>query len=201
MPRSNPSNLEDGTALDNDFTFDSGHLCLDCLATISDRRGAALERWKSGHDLAVWCRKAGLLAAEIPVPPEMLRRARDFREALYRLISALRAGAKPPPRTIRTINDWAARPTAAPRLSNDGREVSRHAVSPLEAAMATIARDALDMIASRDMGKVRECQGPACSMLFIDDSRPANRRWCSMKRCGNRSKKAAYRKRTSRRGK
>ena len=198
MLNKTPSGRESTAAPGSDFTFDSGRLCLDCLATVSDRHGAALERWKTGRDLAIWCLDAGLLENAPHVPQEKLQQARALRECLYQLITTLRIGAKPKARAVKIVNDWAARPTAAPRLSSDGRKVSRQAVDPLEAAMVAIARDALEMIAQYVLTEVRECEGPACSMLFVDESRPGNRRWCSMKRCGNRSKKEAYRKRMSR---
>jgi predicted RNA-binding Zn ribbon-like protein len=33
--------------------------------------------------------------------------------------------------------------------------------------------------------------------VFFDESRSNNRRWCSMQRCGNRSKVRAHRERAS----
>jgi predicted RNA-binding Zn ribbon-like protein len=39
------------------------------------------------------------------------------------------------------------------------------------------------------------CEGDDCYLMFFDTSRPGNRRWCSMQRCGNRHKVGAYRSR------
>jgi predicted RNA-binding Zn ribbon-like protein len=36
--------------------------------------------------------------------------------------------------------------------------------------------------------QIRECGGDRCAIVYLDTSRSANRRWCSMSRCGNRHK-------------
>ncbi|HEV8279312.1 MAG TPA: CGNR zinc finger domain-containing protein [Streptosporangiaceae bacterium] len=33
--------------------------------------------------------------------------------------------------------------------------------------------------------RIRQCAGPACSLVFGNTSRPGRRRWRSMERCGN----------------
>jgi predicted RNA-binding Zn ribbon-like protein len=44
-----------------------------------------------------------------------------------------------------------------------------------------------------DFSRIRVCQGLNCSLIFVDRSRALARRWCSMARCGNRSKQASLR--------
>ena len=61
--------------------------------------------------------------------------------------------------------------------------------------MATAARDAIDLLSGPELEKVKECAEETCSILFVDSSRPGKRRWCSMRICGNKIKKAAYRRR------
>jgi predicted RNA-binding Zn ribbon-like protein len=63
--------------------------------------------------------------------------------------------------------------------------------SVVEATLALVARDALDLVSSADLARVRPCSNPECQVLFLDSSRPGRRRWCSMGTCGNRAKKAA----------
>lgn len=58
-----------------------------------------------------------------------------------------------------------------------------------------VARDAIELVSSPAIDKVRQCAETSCSVLFADTSRPGQRRWCSMRRCGNRMKKATYRQR------
>jgi predicted RNA-binding Zn ribbon-like protein len=43
--------------------------------------------------------------------------------------------------------------------------------------------------------RLKMCASDECSWIFFDRSKPANRRWCSSDRCGNRHKTRAYRER------
>ncbi|HEY3015336.1 MAG TPA: CGNR zinc finger domain-containing protein, partial [Nocardioides sp.] len=63
------------------------------------------------------------------------------------------------------------------------------------AALATIARDAVDLFGSRAAARIRVCASHDCGLVFVDTSRPGARRWCSMERCGNRAKLHALRQR------
>jgi len=57
-----------------------------------------------------------------------------------------------------------------------------------------LARSLADLVCAEDFSCVRACEGPACSLLFIDRTRGRGRRWCSMAVCGNRTKQATHRK-------
>jgi predicted RNA-binding Zn ribbon-like protein len=61
-------------------------------------------------------------------------------------------------------------------------------------ALSTVARDAVDVLATQ-RDRVRECGADDCPLVFLDLSRAANRRWCSMQRCGNRHKVRTHRAR------
>lgn len=76
----------------------------------------------------------------------------------------------------------------------------RPAAGGAGAALATVARDAVTLVGSPLVGRVKECQNPECSLLFLDDSQARRRRWCSMDRCGNLAKVAGYRSRGRRTG-
>lgn len=65
----------------------------------------------------------------------------------------------------------------------------------LEWLLAAIARSAADLVVEGAAAPVRRCANPACRLFFYDDSRTHRRRWCSMARCGNRHKVAAFLKR------
>ena len=67
---------------------------------------------------------------------------------------------------------------------------------PARAALATVARDAVLLVRSPLLGRVKECENPDCSLLFLDDSQARRRRWCAMERCGNLAKVAGYRSRS-----
>ncbi|MGB6792588.1 MAG: CGNR zinc finger domain-containing protein [Pseudolabrys sp.] len=42
------------------------------------------------------------------------------------------------------------------------------------------------------MDRLRICQGPNCSWLFIDRSKAGRRRWCDMAVCGNAAKSRRF---------
>jgi predicted RNA-binding Zn ribbon-like protein len=186
--------LDDLPASELRFHFKSGRLCLDFVATVGERWRRGFERLPAPDDLGRWLVEASVLAARPAVEPRELDAARELREAIHRL--AKRAGRGPlDPADVAELNRWAARPPLAPRLAGDGCGVSWHAARPVEAALATIARDAVDLLSGPLATRVRECDAPDCALLFVDASRPGRRRWCSMDACGNRTKTAAYRRR------
>ncbi|MFE3961336.1 CGNR zinc finger domain-containing protein [Nocardia sp. NPDC059091] len=57
---------------------------------------------------------------------------------------------------------------------------------PLE----VLATNAIHILGGSDRGRVKNCEGPGCAGLFLDTTRGANRRWCSMNTCGNKVKKS-----------
>lgn len=67
----------------------------------------------------------------------------------------------------------------------------------LDWLLAAIARSAAEIIAEAATPRLRVCSNPSCGLLFYDTSRTGRRRWCSMSRCGNRHKVAAFSKRHS----
>lgn len=55
-----------------------------------------------------------------------------------------------------------------------------------------------DLVCQKDFTLVRKCEGPTCTLWFMDVSKAHSRRWCSMTVCGNRAKVAAHRARVRR---
>ncbi|WP_157800115.1 CGNR zinc finger domain-containing protein [Sporolactobacillus pectinivorans] len=60
-----------------------------------------------------------------------------------------------------------------------------------ESLAALISVDVLKLIEDDQLRFMKCCANPECMLLFID--RTGKRKWCSMKRCGNRMKAARYR--------
>ncbi len=59
--------------------------------------------------------------------------------------------------------------------------------------LSVIAAEMGRFICSADFTLVKNCEGPTCSLWFLDISKNHKRRWCSMSVCGNRAKAAAHR--------
>lgn len=177
------------------FHLNTGRLCLNAAATFGDWPGDQIERWRDREDLGRWCVESGLLAEVPQVTERDLAAARALRAAVYRLVQARRAGGDVSPVEVALLNDWAARPALIPQLAAGGKDLVWQADAPVEAVLASVARDAVELLTSEVLEEIRECEAEDCSVLFIDRSRPGRRRWCSMKRCGNRMKKKAFRER------
>jgi predicted RNA-binding Zn ribbon-like protein len=173
----------------SDFRFDLGHMTLDFLATLGGRPGNRIERLVAPGDLSRWIGEAGIAAAP-PASQEMLDDARALREAIRRLLDCAREGSHPDAADLVLVNEWARSPVPAPQIGPDFARVSVGA-DPVTGALAHVARESVEFVTGPELARLRSCAG--CALLFIDRSRPGTRRWCSMERCGNRSKTARYR--------
>ncbi|WP_214320095.1 CGNR zinc finger domain-containing protein [Nonomuraea sediminis] len=116
----------------------------------------------------------------------------ELREAVNALVRAARDGRAAGQGERDVVNRAAARPAPAPWLGGDGR-LRWAAEDPVAAMLALVARDALELVTSPAIERVRACAGEGCAALFLDGSRPGTRRWCSMDTCGNRAKKQTLR--------
>lgn len=194
------------TAAPPRFRQGAGRLCLDFVRTLRRRGTPGEEEELSGGDaLAEWVRQCGP-AVEAPhtaAPPDAarVRSARALRGAVYALVSgavgtggAATAGLGTAARE--RLNRAAAEPVPVPYLTPAG-ELRHRAADPVAAVLALVARDALELTASPDLvARLRTCAAEECGAVFLDQSRPGTRRWCSMDVCGNRAKKSAFRART-----
>jgi len=64
-----------------------------------------------------------------------------------------------------------------------------------ESLLLPLARSLAHLVCDEDFTYVKACEGPPCTLLFVDRTRHHTRRWCSMAICGNRAKQAAHRHR------
>jgi len=51
------------------------------------------------------------------------------------------------------------------------------------------------LVETAQLDRLKMCESPECHWVFFDRTKPANRRWCSSDRCGNRVKVRAFRER------
>jgi predicted RNA-binding Zn ribbon-like protein len=179
------------------FYYGSGRLCLDFVRTIRARRGVATEGLEQPTDLQRWVSEAlpQLPRLEECIGEAQLESARNLREVIYRSIDTARTGAHLRDSDIELLNRYAAQPLAFPQLLKNGKGVYLASSSVLAHAFAQLARDAIELIASENISRVRECADKECTSLFLDTSRSSNRKWCSAMPCANRQKVRNYRSR------
>jgi len=177
------------------FVWVSGRPSLDYLGTVRWRRGPQPRDYLSkASALADWGRQSGMVTEAPRVTPAQLTAARELRDVIYRVIYARINGASPTKADVTALNAAAERPPVQLSLNGD-RAVRR--VGTVSQLLSAVARDALDLLGSDQIGLVRECDGPTCTRLYLDSSRARNRRWCSNTECGNQAKVAAFRSRAS----
>jgi len=177
----------------HDFRLGLGHPALEFVATLAGRQREPFERLAAPDDLSRWLELTGL-AAGAQCDAELLRAARELREAIYRVVVAARERAAAEAVDVELVNAWARRPPRSPQL-DAALGLFTVGPAPARAALGELARGAIDLVTGRQLARIRNCAGPSCSLMFIDHSRPGRRRWCSMERCGNRAKTASYRRR------
>jgi len=173
------------------FEFIADRPVLDFLSTIAARGTADEEKLRDDQDLADWVTESGIVDAAPRVQPGDLERVKALREALFRMIAALIDERAVDPADRALVNAAAAAPPPVLQLDGDGL----HRVGDLDAVLAALARDCLDLHASADRASLRWCADDTCTRPFVDRSRGQRRRWCGMKGCGDRAKAAAYRQR------
>ena len=174
------------------FEFIADRPVLDFVATVAERTTVNEEKLRSPADLADWVRQSRIVDNPPTVTTGQLEQAKQLREALFALVSGLIDGTPPPPADRDLVNAAALRPRPTVQLSSNG-EVSRY--GDIDAVLAVLAQDCLDLFDSADRQALHWCADPRCTRPFIDRSRGHRRRWCGMKGCGDRAKAAAYRAR------
>ena len=174
------------------FSFRAGHAALDLCATLTGRtQPSPRDLLTSPRDFDRWLKAAGL-ARTGSAAHDDLEIARKLRAAIYALAVARAAGKRAPAGARSELNGLAEHPGATLRLAEDGH---LRVTGDARAMLATLAQDAIRLLGGPQSERIRQCESPTCSRLFLDNSRGGDRRWCSMSPCGNRAKVAEFRRR------
>ncbi|MGW3963253.1 CGNR zinc finger domain-containing protein [Amycolatopsis sp. NPDC005003] len=169
-------------------------------AAPGEDRAPALALVNSGHvrgdDLATPALAASWLAAHglgAAVPDAAaLSRLTGLRSAVRELLAALAEGRTPAPAAVETVNAAARADGAALSLTwGDGPVRSWAGARPgsLDAAVAALARDAIEVVSGELGPLVRPCEAHGCVRYYVREH--ARRRWCSTT-CGDRVRAARH---------
>jgi len=172
--------------------FDSGSFALDFAYTGAMGGNPAWERLHAPDDLTTWLRDRFPVAVGTARSRDLFD-AISLRDAIGRMAQAAARGDDVRSQDIDLVNLYAATPDIPPVLAAGSRQAGR-SVQTVGQALSTIARDAVDLFGDVNADRIRECSGD-CGIVYLDTSRAATRRWCSMQRCGNRAKVRAHRAR------
>jgi predicted RNA-binding Zn ribbon-like protein len=178
------------------FPLHHGRIALSFAGTVGDRGSAKIERIPSPALLADWLDHAGLLRGSQP-SAAVYRRALELREAIARTFEDVVAGALPARDDVAIINAFARRWAPRPLLDAATLTLANERLGSVEAALGRIAADAIASLSDpEERSRLRSCGAEACGAIFLTPAGRRERRWCSMARCGNRAKVAAFRSRT-----
>lgn len=173
---------------------DGGRACLDFVNTLRDRYREPWETLHTSEDLVAWLRGADLLGAEAPCPDrQALRAAWLLREAIDGVVLAAAGGELPQGQHLSQVNAACLQAVrSAPQLMVSGGRLTcvprAGRADDAPEALGLLAEDAIDLVVSPEIARVRVCAADQCALRFIDRSPARNRQWCSMARCGNRAK-------------
>jgi predicted RNA-binding Zn ribbon-like protein len=195
--------------------FLAGATGLDFLNSVATPATDTKVDWlDSGHGLLAWLKQAHLVPVETlealqaqAMPGELDRvaeQARDLR-AWFRTFVHARKGRPLSPddlRALEPLNKLLQRDEEFGQIgAADSAQSGAFALhktrrwrSP-ESLLLPIGQAMAKFVCDEDFSDVKACEGPNCTLVFVDHTRGRKRRWCSMAICGNRTKAAAHRKR------
>jgi predicted RNA-binding Zn ribbon-like protein len=179
-----------------------GRPSLDFVNTVDEHTTFIDDKLNAYADLVWWALRVGLIAEPAAAPllaaaeadaartADVLTRARELREALYRVFIAARAEQRAEDADLAVLNRELARALAHLRVraADEGFAWGWEEGGELDAVLWPVVRDAAELLVSGDMRRVGKCCGENCDWLYIDTSRNRSRRWCDMQSCGNRAK-------------
>jgi predicted RNA-binding Zn ribbon-like protein len=191
--------------------FVADALAVDFLNSIATPVDTPVDWIDEGEGFLDWLSQAGLVPAEAlerlreeAMPGELdnvAAQARSLREWFRAFVERRRGRSLTAEdlQDLEPLNRLLARGEAfdriAPRPHGDKPFVlqsSRRWRSP-ETLLQPIGETLARFVCEEDLADVKACEGPACTLMFVDHTRGRVRRWCSMSICGNRAKQAAYR--------
>ncbi|WP_059005873.1 CGNR zinc finger domain-containing protein [Streptomyces specialis] len=174
------------------FRFDCGAPWLNLLATRGRAFGGRpVERLYSPARLTEWLAR-GELAPARAADRSDLERARELRETLRALALPTVAGDPPPADAAAALTGFLAAHDDPVRLAT-GDRLTRPAPATATAALARVARQAVDHLTGPGRHTLKTCPELDCRAVFADTT--DRRRWCPSPACASRGRVRALRAR------
>ena len=142
----------------------------------------------------------GLLAEAAARPrkaAQALEQARDMRRLIYDVFSAIHEGGNPKAAQLEILNDAASEAGRLGTLTRIGEQyVRRWSGTDLARPIWPVIIDAIHLLQSDQLDRLRLCAAGNCTWLFVDKTKNRSRRWCEMGTCGNREKSRKHYRKT-----
>lgn len=189
MDSSLRSPAPDVSSRPEDWLFFGGAVALDLVNTLRDRAVAPRETLASDADVVMWLVDAGYpVEPTAPARPALRAEVVVLRSAVDALLAP---GHQATAEQVRLINTW-SRVAPVPQLVEDSPDrLTRPPMAPDE-ALGAVAAEAVAIVERGELEQVKICSHETCGLRYLDHSRAGRRRWCSMRRCGNRAKAARH---------
>ena len=184
-----------------------GDAALDFINTVTGRDQSPRDWLDSYMRLLEWAALVRLLPENIlralarraktqpKAAAAALTRAKVLRETLFALVTGIVSGSAPPKTTLALLRQhWIAGINAHELRFDDGHVVAelRNDAADFDLIASMIAYRMVEYVLPLPKDRLRICQGPNCSWLFIDSSKAGRRRWCDMAVCGNAAKSRRF---------
>lgn len=196
----------------NVFDLDAGALGLDFANTVDWHASDHPHDKLTGFaDLLTWAQAAETVSPEQVAAlrqraqnqPEKahaaFERALQLREAIYRIFAALSRQEDADPNDLAVLNRALRSALAHMQVATTTNGFAWEWVEStddFDQILWPVARSAGELLVSGRLDRIRQCADDrGCGYLFVDTSRNASRRWCSMESCGNRAKAHRHYKR------
>jgi predicted RNA-binding Zn ribbon-like protein len=174
--------------------FDGGHPALELVNTIYGPAEGPIDHdvLATPDDLVTFARRLDLAEPQTPSSAGALAEARALRGAVDALLRAHVANAPSPQGARATLTLCARAAVSGGHLSLDGDAFAwTWSCHDPHTPVHRLALAAVDLLTdARELARLHQCAG--CRWLFLDHSRGAGRRWCSMAECGTEAKKRRY---------
>ena len=174
--------------------LDGGNPVLDLVNTVYGQVDGPVEHdvLAAPADLVTFARRVGVAGTRTPAGTAALADARALRAAVDAILSARLGDRAAPRRAVAALAAAGQAAYAAARLAPAGATVTWtwpdvDARSPVH----RLAHAALALLSDpAELARLHRCAG--CCWMYLDHSRGAGRRWCSMADCGTEAKKRRY---------
>ncbi|MEO8202075.1 MAG: CGNR zinc finger domain-containing protein, partial [Gemmatimonadota bacterium] len=113
----------------------------------------------------------------------------------FAVVTAIISGKAPRKTALALLQEYWVRGIQSHELQfHDGlvNPNLRADASDLDLVASMVAYRLVEHVLSTPRERLRICQGPNCSWLFIDSSKAGRRRWCDMGVCGNAAKSRRF---------
>ena len=194
--------------------FIGGDAALDFVNTVSGRDQSPRDWLDSYSRLLEWATLVRLLPernlraltkkmhGEPGAAGRALIRAKELREELFALVSAIAVGNAPPRNALATLREhWLAGIDAHDLRFENGKVIAdvRADASDFDLIAAMVAYRMVEHVLPQPADRLRMCGGTNCAWVFLDSSKAGRRRWCDMAVCGNVAKAQRFYARSRRR--